>query len=307
MQGEELFVTGRLKDLIVIRGRNHYPQDVELTVEEAHPALRPGCGAAFSVEAGEDERLVVLHELERRFRGERREPAAGNEQARRGSRDRRRGLPEIDAFAPPGAIQPDPLSMVAEAVRQAITEQHQLQPFAIVLLKAGTIPKTSSGKVQRHACRKHFVEGTLDAVFEWRRRVTSSSDLAKPRGRSAPPGPLVIPSTDVSRWLLAKLAEVLRIHPREIDPEQSINRYGIDSLQAVEIQNERSRARSWRTVETKCLRRSAPPGPQAILGSPSRRSACGSSTTSIQRARTTTSPPRWRRAAACTSSRSRGP
>jgi acyl-CoA synthetase (AMP-forming)/AMP-acid ligase II len=61
----ELFITGRLKDLIIVDGRNHYPQDVEWTVERSHPALRPGCGAAFAVERDNAERLVVVHELER--------------------------------------------------------------------------------------------------------------------------------------------------------------------------------------------------------------------------------------------------
>src|SRR4029077_2284192 len=65
LRGGELFVTGRLKDLIIIRGRNLYPQDIELTVERSHPALRPGCGAAFSIELGQEERLVVVHEHER--------------------------------------------------------------------------------------------------------------------------------------------------------------------------------------------------------------------------------------------------
>jgi acyl-CoA synthetase (AMP-forming)/AMP-acid ligase II len=70
LRAGELFVTGRLKDLIILRGRNHYPQDLELTAEESHPALRPGCGAAFSAEVAGEERLVVVHELERRREGE---------------------------------------------------------------------------------------------------------------------------------------------------------------------------------------------------------------------------------------------
>src|SRR5262249_49318787 len=66
----ELFVTGRLKDLIIVRGRNVYPHDVEWTVERCRPALRPEGGAAFAVEAGGEERLVVVHEVERLGKGE---------------------------------------------------------------------------------------------------------------------------------------------------------------------------------------------------------------------------------------------
>jgi len=64
----ELFVTGRSKDLIILRGRNHYPQDIELTVERSHPALRPGCGAVFAIDSGGDERLVVVQEVRREHR-----------------------------------------------------------------------------------------------------------------------------------------------------------------------------------------------------------------------------------------------
>ena len=132
MMDGELYVTGRLKDLIIIRGRNHYPQDVEQTVEESHPALRPGCGAAFSVDAADEERLVVVQELDR-------------------NRD-------SDADA---AIR---------AICDAVAERHELEFYAVVLIGAGTLPKTTSGKVQRRACKQLFVEDRLDirakSVFE---------------------------------------------------------------------------------------------------------------------------------------------
>ena len=64
MLNDELFVTGRLKDLIIIRGSNHYPQDIELTVDRSHQALRPSCGAAFSVEVASEERLVIVQEVQ---------------------------------------------------------------------------------------------------------------------------------------------------------------------------------------------------------------------------------------------------
>ena len=68
LSGGELFVTGRIKDLIILRGRNHYPQDMELTTQRSHPDLRPDGGAAFSVEIEGEERLVVVQEVERRRR-----------------------------------------------------------------------------------------------------------------------------------------------------------------------------------------------------------------------------------------------
>ncbi|MEB3357149.1 MAG: fatty acyl-AMP ligase [Synechococcales bacterium] len=127
----ELFITGRLKDLMIIRGQNHYPQDIELTVEQSHPALRAGSGAAFTVEVKGEERLVIVQEVERSYlRNLNVKEAVGN-------------------------------------IRQAIAAQHGLQVYATVLVKTGSIPKTSSGKIQRYACQAQFLNGTLSVVEDW--------------------------------------------------------------------------------------------------------------------------------------------
>jgi acyl-CoA synthetase (AMP-forming)/AMP-acid ligase II len=132
LAGGDLFVTGRLKDLIIIRGRNLYPQDVELTVERSHPMLRPGCGAAFAVEIGAEERLVVVQELER---------TGGS-----------------------AALPADAVEEIAGAVRRAVAEEHEVQVQQLVLLRAGAIPKTSSGKIQRRACRAALLGGKLEIL-----------------------------------------------------------------------------------------------------------------------------------------------
>ncbi|MFE3632652.1 fatty acyl-AMP ligase [Streptomyces cellostaticus] len=123
----ELFVTGRLKDLIVVDGRNHYPQDLELTAELTHPALRPGCTAAFSVDAGADgERPVIVAET-----------------------------------APDSAGEPE---RITDVIRAAVGDAHGLTLRAVVLVRPGTIPKTSSGKIQRRATRDAYLAGTLAVV-----------------------------------------------------------------------------------------------------------------------------------------------
>ena len=127
---EQLFVTGRLKDLIIIRGSNHYPQDLEYTVEGSHRALRHGSGAAFSIDLDGAERLIIVQEVNERS-------SASNE------------------------------DMVA-SIRRALSESHELHPDAVVLIKPRSIPRTSSGKIQRYACREAFLAGTLDVVREWR-------------------------------------------------------------------------------------------------------------------------------------------
>ncbi len=132
VQDHELFVTGRLKDLIIIRGQNHYPHDIEMTVEKSHESLRSGCGAAFSIEKDGEERLVITHEIEQRF------------------------------------LRTCEVEEVVPAIRQTIAEKHDLQVYAVCLLKTASIPKTSSGKIQRYACQQGYLDGSLNVVGQWR-------------------------------------------------------------------------------------------------------------------------------------------
>jgi acyl-CoA synthetase (AMP-forming)/AMP-acid ligase II len=119
----ELFITGRIKDLVIIRGINHYPQDIEHTVQALHPALRQNCGAAFSVpdERGE-ETLVIVQEIERTERN-----------------------------------RIDPAEM-KEIIREGVTDQHELFARHIVLIRPGALPKTTSGKIQRSRARTLWLE-----------------------------------------------------------------------------------------------------------------------------------------------------
>ena len=197
----ELYITGRLKDLIIIRGRNHYPQDIELTVERSHAALRPGCGAAFTVEAGGAERLVVVQEVDRQERA-----------------------PDLEALA--------------RAIRGAVAEQHELQVATVALLKAGSIPKTSSGKIQRHACRAAFLAGELevigsstldgDAAGEEREPVTRTALLALTPAERRPL---------LESYLLERAARLLNVAPSRLEREQPLIVLGLDSLMAIELAN----------------------------------------------------------------------
>jgi acyl-CoA synthetase (AMP-forming)/AMP-acid ligase II len=125
----ELFITGRIKDLIIIRGINHYPQDIEHTVQALHPALRQNCGAAFSVpdDLGE-ETLVIVQEVERTERN-----------------------------------RIDPVEMTG-LIRQGVTDQHELFARHIMLIRPGSLPKTTSGKIQRSLTRRLWLERRLDEL-----------------------------------------------------------------------------------------------------------------------------------------------
>jgi acyl-CoA synthetase (AMP-forming)/AMP-acid ligase II len=193
----ELFVTGRLKDLIILCGRNLYPQDLERTAERSHPDLSPGCGAAFSIECDGQERLVIAYET----------------------------IPRR---------QPD-VSAVAEAVRRAVAEEHEAELHAFVLLKFGGMPKTSSGKVQRHACRGAFLAGTLEAHGEWRAiSQPSGGGLTRAAVLGVPPHQR---QALLEAHFRGQVARVLRLDPAAIDPHQPVNTFGLDSLTTLELKN----------------------------------------------------------------------
>jgi acyl-CoA synthetase (AMP-forming)/AMP-acid ligase II len=132
VHGGELFVTGRLKELIIIRGRNHYPQDISRAVETCHPAIRPGNLAVFAVPGDSEEQLALVIEVERGFR-------AGD------------------------------ASEVFAAVRRTVAGTFGLDAHDVVLIRAYRLPKTSSGKIQHTACRAEFLADGLDVVARWTR------------------------------------------------------------------------------------------------------------------------------------------
>ncbi|MBW4611022.1 MAG: amino acid adenylation domain-containing protein [Hassallia sp. WJT32-NPBG1] len=198
----ELFITGRLKDLIIIRGRNHYPQDIELTVEKSHPALQPSAGAACAIDVALEERLVVVQEVKRTY------------------------LRHLD------------VDEVVAAIRQAVAENHELQVYGVLLLKPGSIPKTSSGKIQRHACHAGFLNQSLDVVacsiledtyvMESKHNLTQEALLAiAPEDRHP----------RLESYLQECLAQVLKIAPSQLDLQQPLTSLGLDSLMAVELQH----------------------------------------------------------------------
>ena len=131
IRADELFITGRIKDVIIIWGRNHYPQDIEYSVQQSHKALRLDCGAAFTIEIDNQEKLVIVQEVERTY------------------------LAHLN------------VNEVFSTIRETVALDHALQVYAIALIKPASIPKTSSGKIQRHACCHAFLTETLAIVGQW--------------------------------------------------------------------------------------------------------------------------------------------
>jgi acyl-CoA synthetase (AMP-forming)/AMP-acid ligase II len=148
----ELFVTGRLKDVLIVRGLKHYPQDLEHTAERQHVAIRAGCTAAFSVDSGEGEAVVLAMELDpRQLPGQ--------------APHRQRCLDEIII-----------------RVRQAVAQHHGIVLEAVSLLSIGALPKTSSGKLRRRACRTAFLDGSLGEIVRWVHTDRDETiDVAQPK------------------------------------------------------------------------------------------------------------------------------
>ncbi|HEX5702581.1 MAG TPA: fatty acyl-AMP ligase [Pyrinomonadaceae bacterium] len=146
----ELFVAGRLKDLLIVRGFKHYPQDLELTVERQHPAIRPGCAAVFALEAHDDERIAVAAEVDpRRLEIARMNPPE---------------FPDAPFRLREGARA---ISELIGTIRRAVAEIHGVQLHTIALLRPGAIPKTSSGKIRHRDCAQALSGGQLAEIVRW--------------------------------------------------------------------------------------------------------------------------------------------
>ncbi len=214
MHHDELFITGRLKDLIIIRGSNYYPQDIEKTVEAAHTGIRLNGSAAFSVDQDGEEKLVVVEEIERTA-------LSGN------------------------------LDAIISATREAIATQYELQVSTIVLIKPGSLPKTSSGKVQRRGSRQAYLEGSLSIVQEWnlegksaRPQGDASTRQAQISATSGGSGVMDVAEksarprvtvAEVEKWLVSHMATMLKVSQNTIDTRAPFVQYGLDSLQAVTL------------------------------------------------------------------------
>jgi amino acid adenylation domain-containing protein len=198
MRDRQLYVTGRLKDLIIIRGRNHYPQDIERSVQACHASLKAGGGIAFSVKGEQQESLIIVQEVERHER-------------------------------------PQDMDALADLIRRTVAEEHDLEPAAIGLVKPGTIPKTSSGKLQRAACRHMYLTGGLSYLHL---STVSGRPPEETTATMSAAGLLAMPDVERGSVLTDYLARTMAAlsgcdeHRVRTEP---LNRLGLDSLKAFQL------------------------------------------------------------------------
>jgi acyl-CoA synthetase (AMP-forming)/AMP-acid ligase II/acyl carrier protein len=196
LRAGQLFVTGRKKDVIIIRGRNYYPEDIERSVERAHDSFRAGYCAAFSVDVEDRERLVVVQEIEPRRR-------------------------HLDAEAP------------LRAIRRAIASDHELEVHAIVLAKAAAIPKTSSGKTRRSACRERYLSGQLSVIAQWKANGEAAAD--ENGDIAIAPRTQAVTRAEIENWLIERIAVRLRLPAAQVHVTTPFMEFGMGSVDAVEI------------------------------------------------------------------------
>jgi 8-amino-7-oxononanoate synthase/acyl carrier protein len=207
MDRGELFVTGRLKDMIIVRGVNRYPQDIEATVEHCHPLTRSGGAAAFAVTRWDREHLVIVCEIER-------------------------------------GQNADEWKNVIRSIRNEVSLEHDLPPDAIVLVRAHSVPKTSSGKVQRHACKRNFEKGEDVRVLE-RWSLWEETQAAPDTNGHAGHAPAAIHGKveETSEDLAPEVVEAVIHHVREALTDKSqevlidtnILHLGLDSLARLDV------------------------------------------------------------------------
>lgn len=202
VHNNELYITGRHKDLIIVRGLNHYPQDIELSAFNSHEALVPEKAAAFSIEENGHEKLVLVQEVKRT------------------------------------AVRNFYFEEATEAIRKDVAKHHNLRVDYISFIKPASLPRTSSGKVQRKLCAKMFQNGALKTIAEWsNKEVYHQPDTPSTQTKE----PLHHNLHEVQQWIKELISSASKIPVEELGLNEPFDTYGLDSLDSVTLAEDLSK------------------------------------------------------------------
>ncbi|MEM9586364.1 MAG: AMP-binding protein, partial [Planctomycetota bacterium] len=210
LHGGQLFITGRQKDVIILRGRNHFPQDIEATVKETVGSEGGQC-AAFAVAGPRGESLAVVAELPRRS-------------------------------------DPETHADLVRAIRRAVIDVHEIDPRHVLLVRQATVPLTSSGKVQRSRCRELLEADQIKSKYRFDRKSLAEQtpiplpDLPRQPVEDDRPQLSIAVETWLAEWLIARAG----VPPAEVALEKPFADFGLDSMTAVELSGEME---DWSGVE----------------------------------------------------------
>jgi 8-amino-7-oxononanoate synthase len=191
IRNEQLFIAGRLKDLIVIRGRNYYPQDIELTIEQTDLALRANSGAAFSVKINDREELVVVQEIERQY------------------------LRKVDT------------NKITQEIRRAVAREYELQIYDVILVKPLAIPKTSSGKIQRSACKQKYLNNQFEPINREAKLTTMRPNNTLVSNSQS--------KINLENWMKLWISRQGEVDSETISSTSQFIDYGFDSVQGIQF------------------------------------------------------------------------
>jgi acyl-CoA synthetase (AMP-forming)/AMP-acid ligase II/aryl carrier-like protein len=203
----QLIITGRLKELIIIRGRNYYPQDIEFTLTAQIPELIAGACVAFSSFKDAEEQLVIVAEITRH------------------------------------AIRQQQFTAILQAIRQHLTQQCELSASEIILVAPGVIPKTSSGKLRRLACKDLYQQKQLPSLVQKQpftqavaamNQADSTLLLLRDTLQNLP---IQHATPLLSRFLLHKVAQLIKVDVATLATDLSLVAMGLDSLKIVELKH----------------------------------------------------------------------
>jgi len=198
MDGGELFVTGRLKEVVIVAGRNHYPQDLELSFQKSSELIRKGCGAAFTVPSAEGEQLVVVQEVSKM----------------------------VD-------LTEDEWAKLALKGAGEISSRHGVSAKSIVFIAAGSLPKTSSGKIQRVDAKRQYEANQLKVIYCWGNKTHQE---VKPKKIESKVVSLVSESQqDLQEQMLSWLANHLNVDSHLLDLDLTFSELGLDSIDAIAL------------------------------------------------------------------------
>lgn len=185
-ENNQLFITGRLKDLIIFQGRNIYPQDIEATVFLSHPDLIVNGCIAFSIYIENKEQLIIIQEVKRHIKE---------------------------------------YNIIFESIIQRVLENHEIVPFRIVLIRQASIPKTSSGKLQRSYCHQLLLENKLTIVANWEQGISINED-----NKTAP-------RNDIEKQLVEICSQLLGLDADKVGIRDDFFKLGGDSIVGIQLVN----------------------------------------------------------------------
>lgn len=199
-KNDEVYITGRLKDMLIIRGRNYYPQDLEFVCSQSHESLVDNSTAAFSVETDEGEQLVIVQEVKRT------------------------------------AVRSINAEEVFESIVSNVSLEYQVSVHDVLLLIPGRILKTSSGKIQRQANKGAYLSAGFEPIAQWR----SEEDITKAEEEIQSLEKNALAQRALQDWMKSKIGELVKTPAHRIQVHKDFNAFGLDSVSAIKLSNELS-------------------------------------------------------------------